>query len=136
MTPCGAAFDPYTFTISFKAVLLEGLEVAFIVVTLGSSQGSVGLAAVQPRDQERLLGNLLAARTVTQPGIGDRAHRGRCDPYTVQRPLRGDADGRRLWLQQVAWAGGAEPTAEVTNAADASAAAANPPMAFFTEVPV
>jgi uncharacterized membrane protein len=40
-----AAFDPYTFTISFKAVLLEGLEVAFIVVTLGSSQGSVPLAA-------------------------------------------------------------------------------------------
>jgi uncharacterized membrane protein len=40
------AFDPYTFTISFKAVLLEGLEVAFIVVTLGSSQGSVPLAAV------------------------------------------------------------------------------------------
>src|SRR3954452_1302002 len=38
-------FDPYTFTISFKGVLLEGLEVAFIVVTLGSSQGAVGLAA-------------------------------------------------------------------------------------------
>jgi uncharacterized membrane protein len=40
------AFDPYTFTISFKAVLLEGLEVAFIVLTLGSSQGSVPLAAL------------------------------------------------------------------------------------------
>jgi uncharacterized membrane protein len=39
------AFDPYAFTISFKAVLLEGLEVAFIVLTLGSSQGSVPLAA-------------------------------------------------------------------------------------------
>jgi uncharacterized membrane protein len=39
-------FDPYAFTISFKAVVLEGLEVAFIVVTLGSSQGSVGLAVV------------------------------------------------------------------------------------------
>lgn len=42
----GREFDPYTFTISFKAVVLEGLEVAFIVVTLGSSQGSVPLAAV------------------------------------------------------------------------------------------
>ncbi|WCB93508.1 hypothetical protein DSM104299_02221 [Baekduia alba] len=41
-----SAFDPYAFTISFKAVVLEGLEVAFIVVTLGSSQGSVPLAAV------------------------------------------------------------------------------------------
>src|ERR1700712_2735950 len=40
------ALAPYTFTISFKGVLLEGLEVAFIVVTLGSSQGSVPLAAV------------------------------------------------------------------------------------------
>jgi uncharacterized membrane protein len=42
----GSSFDPYTFTISFKAVVLEGLEVAFIVITLGSSQGSVPLAAV------------------------------------------------------------------------------------------
>ncbi|HEY6760537.1 MAG TPA: hypothetical protein VI318_13645 [Baekduia sp.] len=45
-TGAAAAFDPYTFTISFKAVVLEGLEVAFIVVTLGSSQGSVALAAL------------------------------------------------------------------------------------------
>jgi uncharacterized membrane protein len=45
-TVAADAFDPYTFTISFKAVLLEGLEVAFIVLTLGSSQGSVALAAV------------------------------------------------------------------------------------------
>lgn len=38
--------DSYGFTLAFKGVLLEGLEVAFIVVTFGSTQGSVGLAAV------------------------------------------------------------------------------------------
>lgn len=37
--------DWYGFTISFKGVLLEGLEVAFIVVTFGSAQGSIPLAA-------------------------------------------------------------------------------------------
>src|SRR5947207_13782375 len=38
--------DWYGFTLSFKGVLLEGLEVAFIVITFGSTQGSIPLAAV------------------------------------------------------------------------------------------
>jgi uncharacterized membrane protein len=38
--------DWYAFTLSFKGVLLEGLEVAFIVITFGANQGSIGLAAV------------------------------------------------------------------------------------------
>ena len=37
--------DWYGFTVSFKGVFLEGLEVAFIVLTFGSSQGSIPLAA-------------------------------------------------------------------------------------------
>jgi len=40
-----AGMDWYAFTVSFKGVLLEGLEVAFIVLTFGSSHGSIPLAA-------------------------------------------------------------------------------------------
>ena len=38
-------FDAYSFTISFKGVLLEGLEVVFIVLTFGANSHNVGLAA-------------------------------------------------------------------------------------------
>jgi len=41
-----AGLDWYGFTLSFKGVLLEGLEVAFIVITFGSTQGNIGLAAL------------------------------------------------------------------------------------------
>ena len=40
-----ANLDWYSFTLSFKGVFLEGLEVAFIVLTFGSSQGNIPLAA-------------------------------------------------------------------------------------------
>lgn len=38
--------DHYGFLLSFKAVLLEGLEVAFIAITFGSNQHDVPLAAL------------------------------------------------------------------------------------------
>ncbi len=38
-------FDAYSFVIAFKGVLLEGLEVAFIVLTFGANQHRIGLAA-------------------------------------------------------------------------------------------
>jgi uncharacterized membrane protein len=37
--------DGYAFTVAFKGVLLEGLEVAFIVLTFGANQHHVALAA-------------------------------------------------------------------------------------------
>jgi uncharacterized membrane protein len=40
----GAVSDWYSFSVAFKGVLLEGLEVAFIVVTFGANQGSLWLA--------------------------------------------------------------------------------------------
>ena len=36
--------DWYSFTVAFKGVLLEGLEVVFIVIAFGSAQGHMGLA--------------------------------------------------------------------------------------------
>jgi uncharacterized membrane protein len=42
----GSGIDWYTFTVSFKGVFLEGLEVAFIVVTFGGAQHDVALAAI------------------------------------------------------------------------------------------
>jgi len=38
--------DWYAFTLSFKGVLLEGLEVVFIVITFGATAHQVGLAAL------------------------------------------------------------------------------------------
>jgi uncharacterized membrane protein len=41
-----SGFDRYAFAVAFKGVLLEGLEVAFIVITFGANQHRVALAAL------------------------------------------------------------------------------------------
>jgi uncharacterized membrane protein len=56
--------DWYAFTLSFKGVLLEGLEVVFIAVTFGASQHDVGLAA---------LGAVAAVLVVAATGAAVRA---------------------------------------------------------------
>ena len=40
-----AGLDWYAFTLAFKGVLLEGLEVIFIVVTFGAASNNIALAA-------------------------------------------------------------------------------------------
>ena len=42
----GRVHDWYAFTLSFKGVLLEGLEVVFIVITFGANQHDVGAAVI------------------------------------------------------------------------------------------
>jgi uncharacterized membrane protein len=44
--PVDHGIDAYGFVLAFKGVFLEGLEVAFIVLTFGSAQQSVPLAAL------------------------------------------------------------------------------------------
>ena len=56
--------DWYSFTLAFKGVLLEGLEVVFIVITFGSNQKNVGAAVV---------GAAAAIIVVTVVGIAVRA---------------------------------------------------------------
>ena len=46
LTRRGAVSDWYAFTLAFKGVLLEGLEVVFIVLTFGANSGNIGLAAL------------------------------------------------------------------------------------------
>jgi uncharacterized membrane protein len=53
--------DWYSFTLAFKGVLLEGLEVAFIALTFGTNQHDVPLAAVAALAAIALVATLGAA---------------------------------------------------------------------------
>jgi uncharacterized membrane protein len=67
--------DWYAFTLSFKGVLLEGLEVVFIVITFGDNQGNVGLAA---------LGAAAAVLAVAGVGVAARAPLARVPENTMK----------------------------------------------------
>jgi uncharacterized membrane protein len=56
--------DWYSFTLAFKGVLLEGLEVVFIVITFGDNQQNIGAAVI---------GAAAAIIVVTVVGIAVRA---------------------------------------------------------------
>ena len=56
-----SGMDWISFTVAFKGVLLEGLEVAFIVITFGASAGQLGPAA---------LGAAAAGVLVVLAGVG------------------------------------------------------------------
>ncbi|MDE3102391.1 MAG: hypothetical protein KGJ98_09160 [Chloroflexota bacterium] len=64
-TELRAGMDWYAFTLSFKGVFLEGLEVIFIVLTFGTTQGSIPLAALGAAAAVLLVGT--AAVIVHQP---------------------------------------------------------------------
>jgi uncharacterized membrane protein len=70
-----AGLDWYGFTLAFKGVFLEGLEVAFIVLTFGSTQGSIPLAAV---------GAAAALVLVAGAGIAARAPLARVPENTMK----------------------------------------------------
>jgi uncharacterized membrane protein len=46
VAPREGSFDAYSFTIAFKGVLLEGLEVVFIVLTFGAAQHRLEISAL------------------------------------------------------------------------------------------
>jgi uncharacterized membrane protein len=99
-----AGMDWYSFTLSFKGVFLEGLEVAFIVVTFGSSQGSIPLAIV---------GAIAAVLLVTLTGVAVRAPLSRVPENTMKFAV-----GIMLTTFGIFW--GAEGTGVAWPGADAA----------------
>jgi len=71
----GASLDRYAFAVSFKGVLLEGLEVALIVVTFGADHHRIGLAA---------LAATLAVAVVVAAGLAVRAPLARVPENTMK----------------------------------------------------
>lgn len=68
-------FDAYSATIAFKGVLLEGLEVAFIVLTFGTNQGNLWLA---------IIGAAAAVVLVVVAGVALRAPLSRVPENTLK----------------------------------------------------
>jgi uncharacterized membrane protein len=67
--------DWYAFTLSFKGVLLEGLEVVFIVITFGDNQRNLGAAVI---------GAAAAVIVVAATGIAIRAPLARVPENTLK----------------------------------------------------
>jgi uncharacterized membrane protein len=87
----GSGVDWYTFVVSFKGVLLEGLEVAFIVVALGGAQHSIALAAV---------GAVAAAAVVLVAGVAVKGPLSRVPENTMKYGV-----GVMLTTFGIFWAG-------------------------------
>lgn len=71
----GLVTDLYAFTLSFKGVLLEGLEVVFIVLTFGSNAHKIPLAA---------LAAAIAVVLVAMAGVAVRAPLARVPENTMK----------------------------------------------------
>jgi uncharacterized membrane protein len=111
----GLVTDWYSFTLSFKGVLLEGLEVAFIALTFGANQRNVPLAA---------LAALAAVVAVTVAGLAVRAPLARVPENTMKFVV-----GVMLTGFGIFW--GAEGAGAVWPGADAALLVLVPLVALF-----
>ena len=110
--------DWYSFTLSFKGVVLEGLEVVFIALTFGANQHNIPLAAVAA---------LAAVLVVTIAGIAVRAPLARVPENTMKFVV-----GIMLTSFGIFW--GAEGAGAVWPGADAALLLIVPAVAVFALV--
>jgi uncharacterized membrane protein len=94
-------FDAYSFAVALKGVLLEGFEVALIVVTFGASQHHIGLATVAAA---------VAVAVVIAAGFAARAPLARVPENTMKFAVGVLLSSYGIfWLAEgagVAWPGG------------------------------
>ena len=114
----GMVADWYSFTLSFKGVVLEGLEVVFIALTFGANQQNIPLAAVAA---------LAAVLVVTIAGIAVRAPLARVPENTMKFAV-----GIMLTSFGIFW--GAEGAGAVWPGADAALLLIVPAVAVFALV--
>jgi uncharacterized membrane protein len=107
--------DWYSFTLSFKGVLLEGLEVAFIALTFGANQQNIPLAAAAA---------LTAVLVVTIAGVAVRAPLARVPENTMKFVV-----GIMLTSFGIFW--GAEGAGATWPGADAALLAVVPAVTVF-----
>jgi uncharacterized membrane protein len=111
----GIVADWYSFTLSFKGVLLEGLEVAFIALTFGANQRNIPLASVAA---------LAAVVVVAVAGVAVRAPLSRVPENTMKFVV-----GVMLTSFGIFW--GAEGAGAVWPGSDAALLAVVPAVAVF-----
>jgi uncharacterized membrane protein len=114
----GLVADWYSFTLSFKGVVLEGLEVVFIALTFGANQQNIPLAAVAA---------LAAALVVTIAGGAVRAPLARVPENTMKFVVG-------IMLTSFGIFGGAEGAGAVWPGADAALLVIVPAVAVFALV--
>lgn len=114
----GVVADWYSFTLSFKGVVLEGLEVVFIALTFGANQRNIPLAATAA---------LAAVVLVAGVGVAVRAPLARVPENTMKFVV-----GIMLTSFGIFW--GAEGAGAVWPGADAALLGVVPAVALFALV--
>jgi uncharacterized membrane protein len=114
----GIVADWYSFTLSFKGVVLEGLEVVFIALTFGANQRNIPLASIAA---------LAAVVVVALAGVAVRAPLARVPENTMKFVV-----GVMLTSFGIFW--GAEGAGAVWPGSDAALLAVVPAVAVFALV--